>query len=650
MAEEAAKVKSEPTSEHSIPGIKSDPDQNEDNNGSGSESDSSDSEEGFYKPPEPLYDKVNSLSFRSLCQRFETMWKQKKQSKKKKPSKEQLLGYLLPASLKKFLTACDVNGNGSANANSNVQPQKEQSIFPMLRLIAPDKDTTRPRLWMKEKTIATTWAEALGLSKQGSDYKKLVNFTNPVHAGASCGDISNCVYDVVKKRFPELESKGKSTGSGSGSGGGGGGGVTIGEMNELFDELAGIRKDNRPANSNGGDWNGGAAASLVNTTSNSRLSKKQRETWVSKLISKKFSVSLCNCCFDLFHSSVISCCIVIDRQKQVDATCDDINDMIHHLISILKCLTLRVLYSFTLFQPIEHKWIVRILLQRMDFGVGSDSIIGFYHPFAEDLYSANKNLKTLCATLCDREFLKQRKRLMQQERNAVDDHNRAQYLPKYNEPAVLNHTIDPMLSLRTSFEMILTDLQKRHKAYADVLEKDDPIRSCLALKHPAFTCEVKLDGERLISHMKKGIVKVQTRNGKWYSNLYSPVLGPVIRKAVGEYNVEIILDGEVVAWDDSKKETIPFGDNRRVAKVRQQWLRKKGELDPRDFNLHDGDEDADVDVVHQAMFTSFDKNQTDYENRANVGSDVWLKYVIFDSKFVSYQYLGAGMILLHISI
>ena len=281
-------------------------------------------------------------------------------------------------------------------------------------------------------------------------------------------------------------------------------------------------------------------------------------------------------------------------------------------------------------QPIEHKWIVRILLQRMDFGVGSDSIINYYHRFAEGLYSANKNLKTLCATLCDREFLKRKKELMAQERGALDNHLRGQHLPKNDEPAVLNHTIDPMLSLRTGFEKILSDLGQRHNAYADSLEKDDPLRSCLALKYPAFTCEVKLDGERLLSHMRKGVVKVQTRNGKWYSNLYSPVLGPVIRKAVGDLNVDIILDGEVVSWDDSKKETIPFGDNRRVAKIRQKWMGRHGLLDPRDSNLHAGEED--VNVVDAATMSNWDKDKAEYEKRQDEGSDVWLKYVIFDSK------------------
>lgn len=68
-----------------------------------------------------------------------------------------------------------------------------------------------------------------------------------------------------------------------------------------------------------------------------------------------------------------------------------------------------------------------------------------------------------------------------------------------------------MLSLRTSFESILSDLQVRHGVYAELLNKNNPIKSCLALRFPAFTCEVKLDGERLLAHMHRGIVKVQVR-------------------------------------------------------------------------------------------------------------------------------------------
>eukprot|EP00557_Chaetoceros_sp_GSL56_P004427 CAMPEP_0176497660 /NCGR_PEP_ID=MMETSP0200_2-20121128/11850_1 /TAXON_ID=947934 /ORGANISM="Chaetoceros sp., Strain GSL56" /LENGTH=1349 /DNA_ID=CAMNT_0017895703 /DNA_START=42 /DNA_END=4088 /DNA_ORIENTATION=- len=545
-------IKDEETT-HSNPdlllSIKEDDDEQNDDE---QDSDSIDEDEEFYKPPEPLYDKASSLDFRQLCQRFETLWKQK--SKKKKPSKDEILDFLLPKSLQKFISC----SNGDLRQNhqevvdrddhhdaATMTTNQQQSIFPLLRLMCPDKDTTRPRLYMKEAVIAKTWAEALGLSSKGSDYNKLIHHNDPIVAGMSAaGDISMCIYEVMKKRYPEFNDKHGERG------------VTVKKMNDLLDELAGIRnmdqEEQGPGVAKGG----------------SHGLQTKRKAWVKKLINMKFS-------------------------------------------------------------PIEHKWIVRIILGKLELGVGSDRIINYYHPYAEAIYAANKNLKTLCSTLCDKEFLRKRKQKIQEEIAAVDDVNRSLHLPKNSEPAVLNHTISPMLSLRTGFESILSDLQVRHGSYAELLNKDNPLKTCLALKFPAFTCEVKLDGERLLAHMHKGIVKVQTRRGNWYSQLYSPVLGPFIREAVGNFDVDIILDGEVTAWDDKKKVTLPFGCNRRVAKLRKEWLHRNRELDERDLNLHDGEED--VNVVSDSFQ---DQENLGFETNQNSGSHVWMKYVIFDILFL----------------
>ena len=50
-------------------------------------------------------------------------------------------------------------------------------------------------------------------------------------------------------------------------------------MNELFNELAGIRKP------------GEEGGLTINPTGNSRGSQKKRDAWVKKLLAKKFSVS-----------------------------------------------------------------------------------------------------------------------------------------------------------------------------------------------------------------------------------------------------------------------------------------------------------------------------------------------------------------------
>lgn len=186
-----------------------------------------------------------------------------------------------------------------------------------------------------------------------------------------------------------------------------------------------------------------------------------------------------------------------------------------------------------------------------------------------------------------------------------------------------------MLSLRTSFDTILVDIQKRHKIYSETLEKDDPLRSSLSIKHPTFSCEIKMDGERIISHIKRGVVKMHSRRSNWYSKLYSPVLGPPLRRAIEKYDVDVILDGEVVSWDNGRMETVQFGRNRGIAKARREYMSKNGLLDSRDIDLHNDQEDEDLNIMTDATTAGFDKDLV-FDPGVEPGKDHWLKYAIFD--------------------
>lgn len=73
----------------------------------------------------------------------------------------------------------------------------------------------------------------------------------------------------------------------------------------------------------------------------------------------------------------------------------------------------------------------------------------------------------------------------------------------------------------------------------------------------------------------------------------------------------------MVAWDDKQKITLPFGWNRRVAKVRKDWLKRNNELDPRDLDLHSGE--IDVNAVSDTTFVHNDKEKLDFENREKSG-------------------------------
>mgnify|MGYP000535693908 CR=1 FL=1 len=55
--------------------------------------------------------------------------------------------------------------------------------------------------------------------------------------------------------------------------------------------------------------------------------------------------------------------------------------------------------------------------------------------------------------------------------------------------------------------------------------------------------------------------------------------------------------------------------NRRVAKVRKDWLKSNNELDPRDLDVHSGE--IDVNVVSEASFVN--KEKLDFEKRQKSG-------------------------------
>ena len=92
--------------------------------------------------------------------------------------------------------------------------------------------------------------------------------------------------------------------------------------------------------------------------------------------------------------------------------------------------------------------------------------------------------------------------------------------------------------------------------------------------------------------------------------------------------MDIILDGEVLAWDNAKKETVPFGNNRTVAKLRRQWMGSQGLLDERDQNVHQGE----VDIREYPMKMDFANKDALFPDLA--GRDCWLQFIVFDVLYV----------------
>lgn len=118
-----------------------------------------------------------------------------------------------------------------------------------------------------------------------------------------------------------------------------------------------------------------------------------------------------------------------------------------------------------------------------------------------------------------------------------------------------------------------------------------------------------------------------------FSPLYSPALGPALRKAISEYDVDVILDGEVVAWDALENKAVPFGTNRAVAELRRNQRAADGTLDERDCNLHKYTQDANVMTIAKEKAITSTRNNTGNAKQireSRAPEQYYLKYVVFD--------------------
>jgi len=178
----------------------------------------------------------------------------------------------------------------------------------------------------------------------------------------------------------------------------------------------------------------------------------------------------------------------------------------------------------------------------------------------------------------------------------------------------------------------MTQAQGHHQEYLKkYLHPSTKTYRPLSLQFPALTVEIKLDGERFVIHIRDGKVTMNTRNSTWYSELYAPVLGPSLRRALAKYpNVNVILDGEIESWDNSKKTLIPFGENRTVAGYRRAYLNRHGLVDPIDVKIHDENE---FGVMRTATEYFKDKSTT-LEEQISRGENYWLKFMAFDILYV----------------
>ena len=199
---------------------------------------------------------------------------------------------------------------------------------------------------MKESVIAETWGEAMGLDPKSEEQQGLSCYKDPTKAGKVMkGDLANAVMaSLVKRTSSEFSD------------------VTIGKINEILDEICLMNRNlggtkTRQHTSKGVDYTVHDAAQLnsnVGSLSNLYLPKPPKPA------SRK--------------------------QKRID--------------------WVRALSNEHGLSPIEQKWIIRIMMSKLDIGCNHESILKYLHPDMTQMYASSQNLEVVCNQLADAQYMR----------------------------------------------------------------------------------------------------------------------------------------------------------------------------------------------------------------------------------------------------
>ncbi|KNZ74643.1 DNA ligase 4 [Termitomyces sp. J132] len=99
--------------------------------------------------------------------------------------------------------------------------EKGFDLYPVLRLILPQKDRERAVYGLKEKNLAKTYIKLIPLGMKDPDAIRLLNWKRPTEREKTSGDFPTVLYEVVSKRSSVIESS-----------------LSIDELNGLLDALA----------------------------------------------------------------------------------------------------------------------------------------------------------------------------------------------------------------------------------------------------------------------------------------------------------------------------------------------------------------------------------------------------------------------------
>ncbi|KAJ7623294.1 DNA ligase 4 [Roridomyces roridus] len=149
--------------------------------------------------------------------------------------------------------------------------EKGHDLYPVLRLLLPQKDRERAVYGLKEKNLAKAYGKLMGLDSNHEDVKRLSNWKRPTENEKTSGDFPTVLFEVVSKRSSVVE-----------------GSLSVKELNEILDELSkcGGKQD--------------AQSNLLQRVYNRTTPEEQR--WIIRIILKDMVISVKETTiFSVFH-------------------------------------------------------------------------------------------------------------------------------------------------------------------------------------------------------------------------------------------------------------------------------------------------------------------------------------------------------------
>lgn len=304
------------------------------------------------------------------------------------------------------------------------EPIPNSSIYPIFRLLFPDIDSGRAvNYGMKESVIADIWINANDLDPQSTAAQTCTGYKDPSKAGTAAGDLPKAIFSVLEKRMPNEPSS-----------------ITVGTFNSLLDTLASFNIKKAVL---------GSRPEFGHNHNSEGVRTRSTEARFDQHYSKN-------------HHDIGRLSHNVETHRNPYDAADPRNAPPKKTKTAKqrRIEWVRDLSSIHKMGPVEQKWIIKILICKMQLGITAEGAMSFVHPDMVDLFGGSQNLELVCAQVADRNFLQRRK-------EAVDRQIRESgFGPLVNgKPAAgryqftgdvkVGRLCSPMLADRTDFKKLI---------------------------------------------------------------------------------------------------------------------------------------------------------------------------------------------------